>query len=163
MYTIRKISKKEAAVIHHLGTEVYHTTYSTILSRAQIDFMLHKNYSPEAIQQSMIDGQDFYLIFQQEAQPLGFIALQKKSEDILRIEKLYLLANSQGRGLGKKLIDFAIEKAKECDCSILELNVNRGNKAYHFYLKQGFQVMKEVDIPYYGYILDDYVMQKLVR
>ncbi|NGM65613.1 GNAT family N-acetyltransferase [Sphingobacterium sp. SGR-19] len=163
MYTIRKVSKEEAAVIHRLGTEVYHTTYTAILSPAQINFMLRKNYSPEAIQQSMLNGQDFYLIFQEETHPLGFIALQKKSEDILRIEKLYLLADSQGLGLGKKLIDFAVEKAKELDYSALELNVNRGNKAYHFYLRQGFQVMKEVDIPYYDFILDDYVMQRLVR
>lgn len=163
MYAIRKVSKKDVAVIQHLGTEVYHTTYTTILSRAQIDFMLCKNYSPEAIQQSMIDGEDFYLIFQQQEKPLGFIALQKKNDAILRIEKLYLLATSQGLGLGKKLIDFAIEKAKELDCSVVELNVNRGNRAYHFYLKQGFQVVEEVDIPYHGYILDDYVMQKLVR
>ncbi|PRD53812.1 GNAT family N-acetyltransferase [Sphingobacterium gobiense] len=163
MYTIRKVSREEATVIHHLGTEVYYTTYTAILSPAQIDFMLRKNYSPEAIQQSMLNGQDFYLIFQQEIQPLGFMALQKKSEDILRIEKLYLLKSSQGLGLGKKLIDFAVEKARELNCSVVELNVNRGNKAYYFYLKQGFQVMKEVDIPYYDYVLDDYVMQRLVR
>ncbi|MBD1421057.1 GNAT family N-acetyltransferase [Sphingobacterium chuzhouense] len=163
MYTIRRVSKEEAAVIHHLGTEVYHTTYTAILSRDQIDFMLRKNYRPEAIQQSMLNGQDFYLIFQQETQPLGFIALQKKSEDILRIEKLYLLANNQGLGLGKQLIDFAVDQAEERGFSVVELNVNRGNKAYYFYLKQGFQVIEEVDIPYYGYVLDDYVMQKLVR
>lgn len=163
MYTIRKASKEDATIIHHLGMEVYHTTYTAILSRGQIDFMLQKNYSPKAIRQSMLNGQDFYLIFQQDTQPLGFIALQKKNNSILRIEKLYLLATSQGLGLGKKLIDFATEKAKEYDYSVVELNVNRGNKAYHFYLKQGFQVLEEVDIPYYGYVLDDYVMQKLVR
>ncbi len=163
MYTIRKVSKEGAAVIHHLGTAVYHTTYTAILSRAQIDFMLHKNYTPEAIQQAMAEGQDFYIICQQKMQPLGFIALQKKNNDILRIEKLYLLVDSQGLGLGKKLIDFAVDQAKEHDFSIVELNVNRGNKAYHFYLKQGFKVISEVDIPYYGYILDDYVMQRLVH
>ncbi|PRD48781.1 GNAT family N-acetyltransferase [Sphingobacterium haloxyli] len=163
MFTIRKADPEDAATIQHLGTAVYHTTYTAILSRAQIDFMLHNNYSPEAIQQSMLNGQDFYLIFQQETQPLGFMALQKKSEDILRIEKLYLLASSQGLGLGKKLLDFALNQAIEHGFSIVELNVNRGNKAYHFYLKQGFRVTQEVDIPYYGFILDDYVMQRLVR
>src|SRR5690606_42041883 len=59
--------------------------------------MLCKNYSPEAIQQSMIDGEDFYLIFQQQEKPLGFIALQKKNDAILRIEKLYLLDRKSTR------------------------------------------------------------------
>lgn len=163
MYTIRKARQKEAAIIHHLGTEIYHSTYSSILSRDQIDFMLAKNYTPQAIHQSMMEGQDFYLLFRQKTEPLGFIALQKKGEQVLRIEKLYLLAQCQGSGLGKMLIDFAVEYAKTHGCSIVELNVNRGNRAYHFYLKQGFQVVQEVDIPYYGYVLDDYVMQKLIR
>lgn len=161
MYTIRKADKGEAAVIQRLGTDVYLSTYSTILSRAQIDFMLEKSYTPQAIQQAMVNGQDFYLLFKEETEALGFIAIENNNA-ILRIEKLYLLEQCQGLGLGKMLVDFAVGYAKELGCSIAELNVNRANKAYHFYLKQGFQVVREVDMPYYDYILDDYVMQKLI-
>ncbi len=60
------------------------------------------------------------------------------------------------------MISFAEEEATQRGRDTLELNVNRGNKAYYFYLKQGFEVVEEVDIPYYGYILDDYVMQKKI-
>lgn len=162
MYTIRKVCKEEAKIIQQLGAEVYRSTYSMILSEAQINFMLAKNYTPEAIQQSMSDGQDFYFIFRKETEPLGFIAIQKKGNNILRIEKLYLLAHCQGFGFGKVMIDFAMEKAKERHCATLELNVNRENTAYHFYLKQGFQVVKDVNISYYDYVLNDYVMQKSI-
>lgn len=159
MYTIRKARKEEAGLIQDLGTKVYFSTYTAILSREQIDFMLERNYTPEAIQASMESGQDFYLLARQDTEPIGFVAIQKKSTQILRIEKLYLLASCQGLGLGKMLIEFAQDKAKAMGCATLELNVNRGNPAYHFYLRQGFQVIDEVDIPYYGYVLDDYVMQ----
>jgi ribosomal protein S18 acetylase RimI-like enzyme len=58
------------------------------------------------------------------------------------------------------LIDFAQIQAQASGKAVLELNVNRGNSAYEFYKKIGFKVVEEVDISYYGYILDDYVMQR---
>ena len=42
----------------------------------------------------------------------------------------------------------------------LTLNVNRGNKARYFYEKVGYQIIEEVDIPYFDFILDDYIMSK---
>jgi ribosomal protein S18 acetylase RimI-like enzyme len=58
------------------------------------------------------------------------------------------------------LIDLAAEEARNLGFKELELNVNRYNKAYNFYLKQGFKVVEEVDIPYYEFFLNDYVMRK---
>ena len=161
-YRILKASQEDAQCLHELGVAVYHSTYSEILAADQIAFMLAKNYSPQALLQTMQAGQDFYLLIDPTGQAAGFIALQEKDQHTLRIEKLYLLAAQQGKGQGRALLQFAMQTAKEQSYKKLELNVNRGNKAYYFYLKQGFQVVQEIDIPYYGYILDDYIMQKLV-
>ncbi len=44
---------------------------------------------------------------------------------------------------------------------MVELNVNRQNKAVDFYKNIGFKIIKEVDIPIgEGYFMNDYVMQK---
>ena len=161
MITIEKASSFDALTIHKLVHQIYYPTYKDILSKDQIDFMLEKSYTVNALQNAMSEGQDFYVMAKDD-DPLGFMAVTEKSEEILRIEKLYLLPETQGLGLGKKFITFAVEEAKNRKKSLLELNVNRGNKAYFFYLKQGFLVTQEIDIPYYGYILDDYVMQKIV-
>jgi GNAT superfamily N-acetyltransferase len=142
--------------------EIYPATYGNILSKAQIGFMLEKSYTVGALEETMEAGQDFYLLYDSAGRALGFIALENKAEDVLRIEKLYLLPNMQGKGLGKWLIEFASEEARKRQCATLELNVNRNNNAYYFYQKQGFQVAYEIDIPYYGFVLDDYVMQKVL-
>ncbi|SFS73605.1 GNAT family N-acetyltransferase [Sphingobacterium wenxiniae] len=160
-YTIRKALPAEADIIHHIGNAAYYATYSDILSREQIVFMLNRSYTPDAIRDTMSGGQDFYLLWEGE-EAVGFIAIQVKDKCLLRIEKLYLLASCQGKGYGAALIQFAAEEARKRRVDTLELNVNRGNKAYYFYLKQGFEVVQEIDIPYFGFILDDYVMQKKV-
>jgi len=158
MLIIRQASLAEAEIIHHLAHQIYFPTYRDILSAEQMAFMLEKSYTVDALQESMQTDQDFFLAFDEEI-PVGFMSLKDKDEDILRIEKLYLLPQTQGKGLGKELISYAITKAKSKNKKRVQLNVNRGNKAYYFYLKMGFTVVDEVDIPYFGYVLDDYVMQ----
>ena len=161
MLEIRIAQFEDAETIHKLAHQIYFTTYQDILSQDQMEFMLEKSYTVSALKQSMKLDQDFYLALDNSI-PVGFIALKNTDEQILRIEKLYLLPSTQGKGFGSKLIEFAKYEAKSRFKSTLELNVNRNNTAYHFYIKMGFKVIKEVDIPYYGYILDDYVMWLLI-
>lgn len=159
MFHVTKAKVEDALIIHDLVHQIYYPTYKDILSKEQIEFMLDKSYTIAALQASMNSNQDFYLLKEGE-EFLGFMALSVNTAKVLRIEKLYLLPEMQGKGCGKLLIDFAQDIAKNTGLSTIELNVNRGNNAYYFYLKQGFKVTQEIDIPYYGYILDDYVMQK---
>lgn len=159
MYTICKAKEQDAIIIHQLANQIYYVTYHQILSKDQMDFMLDKSYTEKALMEAMQDDQDFYLLKNSNQHAVGFMALKSKSASILRIEKLYLLPVVQGKGCGSQMIDFAKEEALNRSNNTLELNVNRRNKAYYFYLKQGFKVTQEVDIPYFGFILDDYIMQ----
>lgn len=159
MFHVLKATAVQAKIIHDLVHEIYYPTYKDILTKDQIDFMLHKSYTVEALVEAMNTGQEFYLL-QDENNFLGFMGLKEATDSVLRIEKLYLLPLTQGHGCGKLMILHAQKVAESTGRRILELNVNRANQAYYFYLKQGFKVTQEVDIPYYGYVLDDYVMQK---
>jgi GNAT superfamily N-acetyltransferase len=66
----------------------------------------------------------------------------------------------QGKGYGKMLlqaVEHAVLKAGE---NILELNVNRDNKAKQFYERMGFEVVYDEDIPIGPYWMNDHVMRK---
>ena len=158
MIEILKARLEDAKLIQELAYAIWYPTYASILSKKQIDFMLEHIYAIDSLQSSMLGSSCFYLLYE-EGNAVGFMGVDPKA-DRLRIEKIYLLPRTQGKGFGKLLIDFAGDLAKEMGFDELELNVNRGNNAYLFYLKQGFQVVEEVDIPYYEFILNDYVMRK---
>ena len=162
MSTITKATAAQAQIIHELVHQIYKPTYQAILSDEQIQFMLDRSYTVTALQEAMEAEQDFYLIWDDTECAVGFMALKNSTEDILRIEKLYLLPETQGKGYGSDFIAYAKQEAMQRNKSILELNVNRGNSAYFFYLKKGFKVTQEIDIPYFGYVLDDYIMQATV-
>jgi GNAT superfamily N-acetyltransferase len=86
----------------------------------------------------------------------------KDSIIVMRIERLYVLPSAQGQGLGAKIIDYVAKAAKVTGIAVLELNVNRHNPAVNFYVNQGFQQVKTLDIPYKTYFLNDYIMQKSI-
>ena len=71
------------------------------------------------------------------------------------------MPEAQGNGVGIQLINEIINHAKKKNDNILFLNVNRFNKAQHFYSKLGFQIAFEEDISIgNGYLMEDFVMEK---
>ena len=59
-------------------------------------------------------------------------------------------------------MDYIAVEAQRQKNVALFLNVNKYNNALHFYLKQGFFKIREevIDIGN-GYVMDDYVMEKM--
>ncbi|WP_207428520.1 GNAT family N-acetyltransferase [Pedobacter sp. SYSU D00535] len=155
---IRLASIGDIPSIHHLAHQIWWATYAEILSAEQIEFMLHDMYSSEALQNQMTGGIQF--IVAEKTEPLGFAGYSPATEgSATKIHKLYISPAQQGKGVGSALIRYILEETKKIEGSSLELNVNRNNPALQFYLKKGFQIKEEVDIPYYQFTLNDYVLE----
>lgn len=81
--------------------------------------------------------------------------------DVFHLQKIYVLPGFQGAHLGSKLFDHAVQYIKEIHPSpcLMELNVNRNNKALHFYEHKGMKKLREGDFPIgNGYYMNDYIM-----
>jgi GNAT superfamily N-acetyltransferase len=158
---IRDATVSDIGVIHQLAHEIWWPAYKNIISDEQIVFMLDRIYSEAALKQQMDEGVNF-LIAEYDDKPSGFAAysLTEPFEMIFKLHKLYILPSEQGKGTGRELLDRVGELARKQLGTILELNVNRSNPALGFYKKSGFEIWKTVDIPYYQFFLNDYVMRK---
>ncbi|MDX6181462.1 GNAT family N-acetyltransferase [Flavobacterium sp. Fl-77] len=163
MITILEASLKDISIIQNIAYTTWPLTYGEILSKEQLDYMLDLIYSDEALtNQYKKKEQLFYLIVDAES-TLGFIGIEHhyKEQNVTRIHKIYLLSETQGKGIGKKVIDEIAKMALENNSTALSLNVNRYNTALTFYKKIGFEVIEEVDIEIgNGYFMEDYVMEK---
>lgn len=146
--------------IQQLAEKIWPVAYKGVIENDQICFMLDEMYSIDQLKKSIKKGEAFYICSLGDL-PVGFISV-KKGEEKLRIEKLYVLPSNQGQKLGLNMIEFAANLAAQMSLHILELNVNRANTAVHFYKKMGFEIYDTIDIPYHGYVLNDYVMRKQV-
>jgi len=160
---IRFAQESDLETIHFLAEEIWWNTYKGILSDEQISFMLQDMYSLEALRTQLRENTLFILAEENnEAQAFASYSNNSK-EKICKIHKLYIHPSQQGKGLGRKLLAFIENEAKGQKLDILELNVNSENPAYNFYLKSGFEVFKEIDIPYHQYILNDYIMRRAIK
>ena len=158
---IRKAAESDISAISELAEKIWWPSYRNIISDEQINFMLNDMYSAESLKEQMGSGIEF-LIVEKENFPVAFAgySLTNMENQVYKLHKLYVLPTEQGRGTGRKLIEQVSSLATAKGGKILELNVNRGNPAHHFYSKIGFDIYQTVDINYHHFVLNDYVMRK---
>lgn len=151
----------QLSIIRDLAYRIWPATYGEILSEAQLKFMLDKFYDIDFLENLRINGQHF-LLLEENAVFLGYASyeLNYENSNKTKIQKIYVLPETQGKGLGRRLMDFIKNKASENDNDGLLLNVNRYNNALGFYEKYGYTIKETVDIEIgNGYLMEDYVME----
>lgn len=161
MIHLEKITKNQLPIIIDLAHAIWPSTYGEILLNEQLNYMLANFYSVDNLSNQMDNGQVFKLLFE-DKNIVGFVAyeINCNETDLLKIHKIYLLPETQGKGFGKFMIDEVIKIAKNYNQKGVFLNVNKYNKAQFFYQKIGFTIIKDevIDIGN-NYIMDDYVME----
>jgi len=68
--------------------------------------------------------------------------------DALCIDKIYILNEYSGKGIGKKVLQFAMLRAKERNKKIVWLDTMQKSPALDFYLKNGFEIHNESRVPF---------------
>lgn len=166
MITIVTATAKDYQTIRDIAHETWPIAYGEILAKAQLDYMLGAFYNDEAIKDSVVNNGHHFILAKEGEQTLGFASYEHNynQKPQTKIHKIYVLPQTQGKGIGKILIDFIENVAKENHSIALSLNVNRFNKALYFYQKLGFEIVDEIDIELdHGYLMEDFVMEKPIK
>ncbi|HEY4619106.1 MAG TPA: GNAT family N-acetyltransferase [Flavobacterium sp.] len=163
MISISKARPNDYKIIQEIAHQTWPDTYGAILSKEQLDFMLNAFYSEKALADDVTSKGHHFLLAKENDVVLGFASYEHNYQENnrTRIHKIYVLPQTQGKGIGNALIIYIERLAVDYHSTVLSLNVNRFNKALTFYQKKGFEVIKEVDIEIgHGYLMEDYVMEK---
>lgn len=160
--TIRTANLDDLNTIGYLAYQVWPTAYKDILTFEQLHYMLQYFYSPASLKEQMVAKQHVFILAENdEEEPLGFASYSQIKKGIFKLHKLYILPATQGKNVGRTLMETVEENCRTLEGKKLLLNVNRFNKAKTFYEKLGYTVTGEekVDIGN-GFVQDDYVMEK---
>lgn len=161
MLEIKLATKADINLIRDLALIVFPATYKNILSQEQIEYMLDWMYSPESLAEQFNKGHIYHIAFFDKI-PCGYTSVEQQEIDLWHLQKIYLLPEFQGKGIGKKLFENAINYIKTIspNAKRIELNVNRHNSAKKFYEKMSMTIAKSGDFPIgNGYYMNDYIMQ----
>lgn len=151
MIDIKKININDAEALHHLSRETFYETFKDDNSKEDMENFLDEAYNiPKLSRELSHPHSSFYFVYDED-ELAGYIKLNVKDaqqedlgEDALEIERLYLLPTHQGKGLGKQLMEFAIDKAKKAGKKKVWLGVWEHNThAKSLYAKFGFEKFGE--------------------
>jgi GNAT superfamily N-acetyltransferase len=159
---IRRASEADLPRISELAGRIWRAHYPSILSVAQIEYMLAWMYEVPQLRRDLQQGVVYELLVE-DGRALGFCAYQPFPEH-LKLHKLYLEVTEHHRGLGSMLLRHVEDEARRRGFAKVVLGVNRLNeKAIRAYTRNGYLIRGplKTDIGN-GYVMDDFIMEKIL-
>lgn len=160
---IRKVENETAIKqVAVLACEIWNRHYVPIVGQAQIDYMLDKFQSVNAITEQISAGAEYYLLENCNV-PAGYFCLILSPQDnSALLSKLYLRQEMRGSGLGRVMLEYIEKRCRQANVQRLWLTVNRHNESsINFYRHMGFsnEGLLKQDIGA-GFVMDDFKMAK---
>src|SRR5262245_11029663 len=151
----------QVAEIARMAHQVWNEYYVPIIGQAQVDYMVARFQSPEAMQSQIDTGYEYFQM-QQSGENVGYAAIRHDAADArLFISKLYVLASHRKSGAGRQCLEHFERTARERGATHLWLTVNKGNPSVRAYERLGFKIVEALVMDIGGgYVMDDYKMEK---
>ena len=161
MFKISEATEADIPDIVAIAEKTWWPTYQDILTSTQIRYMLDAIYARETLSRQMTEGTQLFLIGRDERGPQGFASYAPRSDDgnVYKLHKLYVQPENHKRGYGRMLIDEIKSRMLKQEKYLLDVNVNRYNRALRFYERYGFRIIREEDVPIGPYWMNDYVLR----
>ena len=144
---IRTCGPNDLEVLLALGRQTFYDTFHAMNTPENMQAYLDASFAPERIAAELADPGIQYFFLYLGAALAGYIKLNKpgcqtddQSPDSLEIERIYVQRDFQGRGLGRVLVDKALEVARQEGLKSVWLGVWQENTAaIGFYRRMGFR------------------------
>lgn len=151
--------------VEELAKKIWREHYIPIIGEAQVDYMLSKFQSANAIKEQIKQGYRYFLSLY-DGKYAGYFAVQPDgSNQSMFLSKLYVDKDFRRRGIGRASISYIEQLCRNLGLSVVWLTVNKNNKnSIKAYKKLGFAIVESIvqDIGG-GFVMDDYKMEKRLK
>ena len=157
MLTFRRATIEDIPLLCELAADIWRRSYREMLTPAQIDYMLAWMYGAEKIRAEITAGV-WWKVVELDGAAIGYLSAERGAD--VKLHKLYLRPEQQGRGYAQQALGHVVELARAWGAMRVVLNVNKHNaRAIRAYKRAGFSVVDAVvnDIGG-GFMMDDFIM-----
>ena len=164
---IRYGTSADAKMLSELGAKTFYDTFARDNTPENMAEHLKRSFSPEIQLAELSDPDNIFLIVENESQPIGYaeLILDSKEDTLagtnpLEIRRIYATQEYLGKGVGKALMQAAIQEARQRGRDSLWLGVwEKYPRAIDFYKKWGFKevgmhTFKVGDDPQRDYVME---------
>ncbi|MGT2949288.1 GNAT family N-acetyltransferase [Streptococcus devriesei] len=147
MITIEPILLEEVETLRELAIKTFRETFEHDNTEEQLQALFDSDFSIDVLSKELVNPESHNYFLKVDGSIAGFIKMnqgsaqtEQKLDNAIEIQRVYILKAFQGQGLGKKLLEFALEKAYASGCDWAWLGVWEYNfKAQALYKKYGFE------------------------
>lgn len=143
---ITKCSREDLQILQKISIDTFHDTFKDQNTPENMQAYLAKAFHSEQLERELANpSSDIYFVYFND-EVAGYLKVnvndaqsEKMGEEFLEIERIYIRNQFQNHGLGKHLLNKAIEIAINKNKSKVWLGVwEKNRKAIAFYNKMGF-------------------------
>ncbi len=160
---LRAAAETDIPLLRDLAERTWRASYADILTAEQMDYMLGWMYASEQIAQEMRDGV-LWEIAESDGASVAFLSLTLEGDEA-KLNKLYVLPEHQGRGIGGEMLRHVEALAASRGVQSIWLQVNKQNeRARRAYESAGYRVERAAvfDIGG-GFVMDDFILRRELR
>lgn len=145
--------------VYAVAEPIWEQYYTPIIGEEQVEYMIEKFLSPDAIVEQINSGYEYFL-FSYDYTFAGFAAIEERGEELF-LSKFYIDQEFRGKGIGKYMFQKFMEIAKMRNLKKIWLTCNRNNtNSIAIYEHLGFKkVREEVTDIGNGFVMDDFIFE----
>jgi diamine N-acetyltransferase len=168
---IRECKQNDIDTLIKIGRETYYETFKIYCSPQIMNEYLEKAFSKTSITSEFENVYSTFFFVYDNNNLAGYFKINTSTaqtdlinENGLEIERIYVEKEHQKRGIGRRIIEFGIEKAKEHKKDFIWLGVWKKNaNAITFYEKIGFKMSGTHIFAMSDEEQTDYIMKLKIR
>lgn len=163
MTEIKKaVNSDDLKRIAKLANIIWHEHFPPIIGEAQVDYMVSKFQSFEAISTAVKENNYIYYMAFDNGELCGYIGIHPEGNAVL-LSKIYIEKSHRGKKISRQMIETVQNEFSDYDYMWLTVNKHNDNSVAA-YKKMGFEITGEqvADIGN-GFVMDDYIMEKKIK
>lgn len=143
---IRRATANDINSLSKIGKQTFIETFASENSEGNMTEYMENGFSNEKLLTELSDKNSEFYFAELEREIIGYLKInfgeaqsELMDENVLEIERIYVLKEFHGKSVGQKLYEKAIDIAKEKQVKYVWLGVWEQNpRAIRFYEKNGF-------------------------
>ena len=151
---IRQFTASNLALLQYIGRATYEPYYPHLWKPGGLDWYMEHCFGDAALQRDFADPNIEYLLASNSDQPIGLLKLLLEKpvpgghcDNALYLEKIYLMPDFFGKGIGQKLLEYVLNRARALGREAVWLQVMKSGPR-KVYEKAGFEAIGEAPIDF---------------
>ena len=170
MIQIEPFLSSEADLLANISRTTFAETFAPVNTPEDMAIFMEQQFTAEQLKAEMGKPGYLHLLASYNGAPAGYLFLKSQTHPLLNqtasleISRIYCLQAFQAKGVGKAMMEYALQYAKENDLPTVWLGVWKENaKALAFYTSFGFRIFGDTDFILGNDLQKDWLMFTMIE